>query len=246
MNSSIFIILIIIFVISLIAISFAIYGSKIRMGLSPSGMYNVASCLVVASIISGIISFGAIAMALCSDGTMNYSHQDVIVDILAILVTVLMGWNIISLIDIKKEASRISVVSNDVEIVVKGILELSIHSFLLRKEKEAVIDNCFTSLNLLQTCEDGDMKITVQKEVMEVLHYIYSKFYCTEKAKMYNKKQEYKYILQHIDSPYTDEIRKMIDEADPVPIRENISFAEELVANFNGNEGETGTINLTF
>ena len=239
MNSNIFFALILLFVVSLIAVEVAILGSKKRKGLSATSMYNVAACLVVASIISGTISFAAIVITLGSDVDVSYSHQDVVVDILSILVTVLMGWNIFSLIDIKKEASRISVVSKDVETVVKGILELSIHSFQLRKEKEAVIDNCLISLNLLQSCEDGDMKKTVQKEVMEVLHYIYLKFYSHERGKVYDKKQEYKYILQQIDSPYKDEIMNMINNATPTPKQESMSFAEDMEGTFNNHVGET-------
>ena len=232
--------LIIVLILSIIAIFLATLGSKIGKGLPAKSMYNIASCLVVASIISGTISFAAITLSLSGD--IDSSRQEVAVGILSVLVTVLMGWNIISVVDIKREASRIGSVSKDMESVVRGILQLSIHSFTLRKEKEAVIDSCFNSLDILRSFEDNQIRDSVQKEVMEVLHYINSLCGEKDRVKIYDRKQMYLYILQHTDSPYTKEIEDMINNASLTSRQESMTFARDTD---NGDDRETEEIFTT-
>lgn len=183
-------------------------------------MYNIAL-----NIISAIISFACISLPLSS--TVNCYPQDVLVDIFSVLVTVLMGWNIISLVDIKKDAARINSVSKDMESVVRSILQLSIHSFTMRKDKEAVIDSCISSLSILQSCKDNQIRDSIQKEVMEVLHYIYSECGKNNEVKIYDHKQFYHHILKHTDSPYTEEIIEMISKATITERQESINFANE-------------------
>ena len=228
MDSNTFFLLVVI-VLGIVAILLTVFGSKITKGLSPTSMYNISACLIVANIISCTISFAALSLAL--SGNISCSNQDVVVDILSVLVTVLMGWNIISVVDVKREASRINSVSKDMESVVRSILQLSIHSFTMRSDKEAVIDSCFNSLNILKSCEDNQIKCSLQNEIMEVLHYIHTQFSESNSIRVYGLKDHYKYILKHTDSPYTEEIGDMIDQAETTSRQEVINFASDSTQN---------------
>lgn len=69
--------------------------------------YNVASCLVWTSIIACTLSFAAIFMAYPTASCCRPDANSVIVDVLAILITVLMGWNIYTVIDTKSEVNKL-------------------------------------------------------------------------------------------------------------------------------------------
>lgn len=63
---------------------------------------NVANALVCVSIISCTLAFASIIGMLCiSTGSPKEMQTNIQVDVLAILVTILLGWNIYSIIDIK-------------------------------------------------------------------------------------------------------------------------------------------------
>lgn len=96
-------------VFSVVAIALAIHGGRIDKKMDEVSLYRVASSLVVASILAGVICFFAIFYSLSGTGAAVISSQDAIVDILGVLVTVLMGWNIISLVDFKKKLMRLSI-----------------------------------------------------------------------------------------------------------------------------------------
>lgn len=78
--------------------------------MSPKSTLRVAECLVVTSIITCTVSVFAIWIALpeIKDGIKpSYDHQDVLIGILSILVTVLLAWNIYSAIDAKRKIENI-------------------------------------------------------------------------------------------------------------------------------------------
>lgn len=64
--------------------------------------YNVATCLVVTSIIACTLGFIAVFMAYHINSCCNHDANSIAVNVLAILVTVLMGWNIYTIIDVKE------------------------------------------------------------------------------------------------------------------------------------------------
>lgn len=65
--------------------------------------YNMASCLVVISIITCALSLIAIFMAYHIESCCCQDVNSVTVDILALLITILIGWNIYTVIDVKSE-----------------------------------------------------------------------------------------------------------------------------------------------
>ena len=215
--------------LALTAVVLAIFGTKIKNRWSLTSMYNVAACLVVSSILSGTISFLAVWIALPNNKDIGFTHQDVVVDILGVLVTVLMGWNIISVVDIKKKAEKIDSISDDLDSVISGIIGLSIHSFTMRDDKEAVINSCFMSLEKVNSCVNDEVKKSAVREIMRVLHQIKKTYYPGDKIYIYlGQKEHYLSILWVTEDEYKEEIKEMIEGAEPLPASgEDIKFAKK-------------------
>lgn len=88
------------------------------MKLDAQNTYRVASCLVVVSIISCTICLFAICIALPQlrdGGKPLYDYQGVLIAILSILVTVLITWQIWSLINFNKEKAAVEKMSVELE-----------------------------------------------------------------------------------------------------------------------------------
>jgi hypothetical protein len=206
--------LVVVLALALAGLILAILGNKINSKWSKTSSYNVAGCLVVSSIIAGTISFLAVWIALPNSNKVDYTHQDVVVDILGVLVTVLIGWNILSVVDIKKKAEKIDTISDDLESVISGIIQLSIHSFTIRPEKEAVINSCFMSLEKILECENEKVKATAINEIMEVLYQVKRSYKNGQNASIYaDMKSKYEFILSKVDNVYRDEISDMINSS---------------------------------
>ena len=71
-------------------------------------MYNVATCMVVVSIISTTVSVGALIMAFPHYENASYDYHGGLVNILAILVTILIGWNIYSIVDFNRRKNEVN------------------------------------------------------------------------------------------------------------------------------------------
>lgn len=70
-------------------------------------MYNVSIWMVVVSIISTTVSIGALIMAFPYYENASYDYHGGLVNILAILVTVLIGWNIYSIVDFNRRKNEV-------------------------------------------------------------------------------------------------------------------------------------------
>ena len=71
-------------------------------------MYNVASCMVVVSIVSTTVSIFALIIAFPHYENATYDYHGGLVTILAILVTVLIGWNIYSIVDFNRRKNEVN------------------------------------------------------------------------------------------------------------------------------------------
>ncbi len=205
---------VLILLVSITAICFAIYGSKFLDGLTPKTMYRVAGCLVIASIISGSISLMAIFLALDSPDP-KISNLDVIVDVLGVLVTVLMGWNIISVVDFKRRAEKLEHITGDFQHVILGILRLNIKSFMMIGEKHRLLDNCVSSLDEIRQCKDEGISKLATNEIMLLLYKLIEAMDKDKDAFVCKgKKPEYEHVLKHIDNAYSGKIIEKINDAD--------------------------------
>lgn len=221
--------LVVVMALALTALILALFGTKIKSRWNVTSAYNIAACLVVSSIIAGTISFLAVWIALPNNKEIDYTHQDVVVDILGVLVTVLIGWNILSLVDIKKKAEKIDSISDDLESVISGIIQLSIHSFTMRPDKEAIINSCFLSLEKVNNCDNEDVRKSAVREIMKVLHEVKKTYKSSDKIQIYKDQRErYQSILWMIDDEYKEEIQEMIKNATELSVSgEEIKFAEQ-------------------
>lgn len=70
-------------------------------------LYNVASCLVACCILACVLAFAAICIAFPRKGAVDFDYMGIIVGILSLLVTVLMAWNIYTVIDSAGKIKRI-------------------------------------------------------------------------------------------------------------------------------------------
>lgn len=198
----------------IVGIVLSIFGSRVKRGISTISMYNISVCLIVASIISGVISFWAVSLALPGSNTQPISQQEVIVDIFSVLVTVLMGWNIISVVDFKRNAEKLNTISNDLDLVISSMIDLNFSSFDLRKDKENVINSCFNMLEEIQNCESEPFKKSTEKKVVHILRENMRPITGDQKI-LINKgeRKHYLFILEQIDGVYVDDVRDMISTA---------------------------------
>ncbi len=206
------IILALLFVVS--ALGMALYGGHIKKGMDALSLYRVASCLVVASVLSGVISVMSLYLALPAIKG-DFTHHDALVDILGVLVTVLMGWNIISVVDFKKKAESVDHISDDFSHVISGIMELNLSSFMLAGEKVVLLDNSFNTLESIQRCQNDQIKAQTEKEVMLLISRICDAMkQDKQNAILAGRKERYKYLLGHVDSEYKQSITEFVNSAD--------------------------------
>ena len=207
-------VLILLSILAVIAITLALYGGRISNILDPVSMYRVACSLVVASILSGVISFFSIAYSLSGVVGSNISFQEAVVEILGVLVTVLMGWNIISLVDFKKKADEIDNIKHDFKHVIGGFMQLNFDSFLMKGEKHELLDNCFTALEEVHSCQNESIRKMSEDKLMDLIKRV-----CdgmgknNDKLIMEGKKKYYIHTLKHIDSKYVQEIEEFLNDA---------------------------------
>lgn len=214
---SMYAILIIFSALAAIAICLAIYGGKIDKTMDSVSLYRVASCLVVGSILSAVISLYAIVYSLSGGGSSFITSQDAIVDILGILVTVLMGWNIISLVDFKKKADEIDYIKHDFENVISGFMQLNFDSFITKGEDSEVLDNCFSALDEIHSCLNESIRQMAEGKLMAMI-----KCVCYEMSQkgdywiIPNKKNHYLHSLSHVDNKYTQDVIDFLNKTNNV------------------------------
>lgn len=81
--------------------------NQINFNMDSKSMYNVSTCMVVISIVSTTVSIIALIMAFPHYENAHYDYHGGLVTILSILVTVLIGWNIYSIVDFNKRRNEI-------------------------------------------------------------------------------------------------------------------------------------------
>ena len=199
----------------IVGIGLAIYGAYVNKNMDPVSLYRVASCLVVASLIAGCFSFFAICLSLSSPQNEGLSNQEAIVDILGILVTILMGWNIISLVDFKKKVDTIDYISKDFKSVISAVMQLNFNNFMMKGNKDEQLDSCMTALEKVHDCVDDNIRKMAEGQILDLVKHL-----CEEMKNENNKlvfegkKNEYVHILANVDSKYTKDLEEFIRSAD--------------------------------
>lgn len=211
------IVILLVAVVAIVAFTLAYFGSKKAQDYEKLTMHNTASSLVVASIIASTVSFASVYIAL--SGQVELSHQEVFVDILSILVTVLMGWNIISVVDFKNKMEKIDTLSKDFDHVIAGIMKLNMYSFPIRGDIPTLVNSCFKSLEEIVKCEDEKVNEAAIQQNMQLLYTIIENI---DKVLVFkDKRRKYLYILDQIKkNEYKDDIFKKIEKSEELPLNE--------------------------
>lgn len=124
--------------------------------ISTETKYRVASCLVVSCLIFGMISITALYIALPNIPKNQYDYNGVLVSSLSFITTILLGWNIYSVIDmknLKEEAERrvdklVEERMGDMYVCLLSYVDSSnVDSDLMNKHPEMAIDFLFTALD---------------------------------------------------------------------------------------------------
>lgn len=98
---------------------------------------NITIWVSIIALVLGIIS---ICIAAWRTPELSFDYQGVIVGVLSLLVTVLIGWNIYTLIDIKNTKDKIDEISSGSSLMIQKSMALSentnwmIYHYLLLKE----------------------------------------------------------------------------------------------------------------
>lgn len=202
-------------VLVILGIGLAMYGAYVKKTMDPISLYRVASCLIVASLIAGCFSFFAICLSLSSPKMNGLSNQEAIVDILGILVTILMGWNIISLVDFKKKVDSIDYMSQDFKSVISAVMQLNFNNFMMKGNRDKQLDSCMIALEKVHECVDDNIRKMAEGQIVDLILQL-----CNDMKKENNllvfegKKNEYAHILAGVDSKYTKDIEEFITVAD--------------------------------
>ena len=176
----------------------------------------------------------AICLALSSPDP-QISNLDGYVDVLGVLVTVLMGWNIISVVDFKRRAEKLEHITEDFQHVILGILRLNIKSFMMIGEKHRLLDNCLSSLDEIRQCKDEEISKLATNEIMLLLYKLIEEMDKDKDAFVYRgKKPEYEYVLKHIDNAYSEKIIERIHAAE----EKNVELTSELNLSKQGEPGQ--------
>lgn len=142
------------------------------------------------------------------------TSQDAIVDILGVLVTILMGWNIISLVDFKKKADEIDYIKQDFKNVISGFMQLIFDSSLMIGSMPKLLDNCFKALDEIHTCLNDNIREMAERKLMEQIKQVCDEMVKNNSELIYSgKRNAYLHILSHIDSEYTKDIEEFIQNA---------------------------------
>ncbi len=232
-------IFIIIVAVIFIALWFYLFGPRLMAsGFDAESAYDIASCLVVGSVIATSLSFFAVSIALKNPKT-DIGQNEVIVDILSILVTVLMGWNILSVVDIRRKADKVDHVSKDLEQAIKGMMQLNVKSFYMVGDYEVLLDNCFTSLEHMLQCK-GEVKQTAVTELLKLMNTICTTVKDGKKKIKRGKRLDYQIILYSVKNIDTSNILKYINDAQEVDINPGPNILEG--TSTSSNEIYTGII----
>lgn len=83
------------------------------------------------SLLSLLLSVIAVCVAVWRSPELGFDYQGVLVGVLSLLVTVLLGWNIYTLVDIRDTRERLNEVSSGAMLNIQKNMVVSEHSFFM-------------------------------------------------------------------------------------------------------------------
>lgn len=179
---------------------------------------NVANALIWVSVITCALAIASIIGMLCvSTDSPKEMQTDIQVDVLAILVTVLIGWNILNYMQFKDSMKKIAQeevksVTEDYKAILNGLTMLNGKNAILAGNCSFLIDNGFTSLEKVLCCENKALNSFAIEYIMDFIYNVFNNFSEKDKVEIYkDKKFEYKFLIDKIEYKKKYKIVHFID-----------------------------------
>lgn len=191
-----------------------------RFRIDHNSYYHSLSLLAI--VISGI----AIIVAF-SSANEKISTGDTLT-VLSILVTVLIGWNILNYMQFKDSMKKIAqeevkTVTEDYKAVLNGLTMLNGKNAILTGNFAYLIDNSFDALQKILECKNEELSKFAIDYVMNFINEVSQ----IGKAKIFKgKRNEYIYILGKISHKHKNTIMEFLETADEEERKDIDNFLE--------------------
>lgn len=168
------------------------------------------------SLLAIVVSSIAIIVAF-SSANERISTGDTLT-VLSILVTVLIGWNILNYMQLKDSMKKIAEdevksMTEDYKAVLNGLTMLNGKNAMLAGHSAYLIDNSFDALQKLLECKNEELS---KFAIDYVMGFIYEVSKIGENEIYKGKQSEYLYILEKISHKYRICIIQFIEAAEEV------------------------------
>lgn len=162
------------------------------------------------------IAFSLIALAVSFSGANEETSIGDTLTVISLLVTVLVGWNILNYMQFKDSMTKIAreevkSVTEDYKAVLNGLTMLNGKNAILTGNFAYLIDNSFDALRKIVMCKDEELSGFAIDYVMDFIHELSQ----AKKAKILKgKREEYIYILGNISHKHKASIMRVLEEAE--------------------------------
>ena len=162
-----------------------------------------------------IVVSGIAIIAAFSNANEKISTGDTLTA-LSILVTVLIGWNILNYMQLKDSMKKIAQeevksVTEDYKAILNGLTMLNGKNAMLAGNFAYLIDNSFDALQKISDCKNEELSRFAIDYVLDFIYEVSR----TEDAKIFKgKRNEYIYILEKINHKYKVGIMQFLENAE--------------------------------
>lgn len=162
------------------------------------------------------IVLSVIALVMSFSGANEKTSIGDALTILSLLVTVLVGWNILNYMQFKDSMTKIAreevkSVTEDYKAVLNGLTMLNGKNAILTGDFAYLIDNSFDALRKIIKCKDEELSGFAIDYVMDFIHEVSLE---GEAKILKGKRKEYIYILGDINHKHKDSIIRFLEEAE--------------------------------
>lgn len=154
---------------------------------------------------------------------LGIDYNGMLIGILSILVTLLIGWQILNYFQIEKKFEclvneKIEKFGEDCKYVLNGIVRINIYNNAMSGSCAFLLDNCFSGLREIKKCKKDILKGFALDNVMELIneiieHYDHIEIYKSTRA-------EYLFEIKDVESRYTNHIKEKLEKAKEIEMEE--------------------------
>ena len=169
----------------------------------------------------GSLAISVLALIVALKGKDLIMHPDSIITILTFLITLLIGWQILNIVQLKEFIRKtaheeIDSITKDYKYVLYGLTILNNKNAILVGQQASIIDNSFDALSKIIRCKNTNLN---DFAIEYVLDYILSVLKYGNNVIYEGKRGKYIYLLKKIDHIKTGDVIKMLNiSTEQVPI----------------------------